>query len=109
MVLIDKLRIHTVDELCLCLDKVPTLGWKKLMHKGLNRIYENDDIRFIDSSKQLLDDLKGRGKSVEDLMDALSRIGNEKAVTIILQGNLHFVQHAACHRFGLQHDRKRIT
>ena len=87
-----QLSQETVDELCSALEKGRTIDWKRLMNKGFSTIYSEDDVALIESStgfhpaKALLYDLAHREVALQDLVNGLKVIGNNKAVSIIMKG-----------------------
>ncbi|XP_067038916.1 uncharacterized protein [Acropora muricata] len=85
---IASLSNETFDNLASVLDKDSTIGWKKLMGEGFGHIYFPKHIEEIEqisgsSAKALLDNLDGREESLENLIVALDRIGNKRAISII--------------------------
>lgn len=89
--LISELSQETVEELCSALEKGLTLGWKVLMKKWFRTLYSEDDVAIIESNKDpakvLLDDLTLREITLQELVNGLEKIGNKKAVSIIMKGN----------------------
>lgn len=91
---ITSLSNETFDNLASVLDKDSTIGWKKLMREGFSHIYFPKDIEDIEqisgsSAKALLYNLDGREESLENLIGALDRIGNKRAISIIQNGSCH--------------------
>lgn len=93
---INELSHETIEELCGALEKVPTLDWKVLMRSGWFRsVYSEDDIATIAEisskgvrpAKVLLDDMTHREIALQDLVNGLKDIGNNKAVSIIMKGS----------------------
>ena len=93
---INELSHETIEELCAALEKVPTLDWKVLMTSGWFRsVYSEDDIakiaeissKGVRPAKVLLDDMTHREIALQDLVNGLRDIGNNKAVSIIMKGN----------------------
>ena len=91
---ITSLSNETFDNLASVLDKDSTIGWKKLMREGFSHIYFPKDIEEIEqisgsSAKALLNDLDAREESLENLIVALDRIGNKRAISKIQNGSCH--------------------
>ncbi|XP_074613569.1 uncharacterized protein LOC141873450 [Acropora palmata] len=87
------LASETFDSLANALGKDSTIGWKKLMLKGFSHIYSQDDVNEIEQKPSpamiLLNDLVAREESVENLIRALEKIGNLRAISIIKNGFCH--------------------
>ena len=60
------------------------------MTEGFNHIYSQKDVEEIEQKRSpataLLTDLDGRGESLENLVGALKKIGNKRAISIIKNG-----------------------
>ena len=60
------------------------------MTEGFNHIYSQNDVEEIEQKRSpataLLIDLDGRGESLENLIGALEKIGNKRAIAIIKNG-----------------------
>lgn len=87
------LSSETFDSLANALGKDSTIGWKKLMMKGFYHIYSQHDVNEIEQKPSpamiLLNDLVAREESVENLIRALEKIGNLRAISIIKNGLGH--------------------
>lgn len=92
---ITSLSNEAFDNLASVLDKDSTIGRKKLMTEGFSNIYSQKDVEEIEQksspAKALLNDLDGREVSLENLIIALDRIGNKRAISII-------INNSSCHR-----------
>lgn len=92
---ISDLSQETIEELCSALGRGPTLDWKALMRKWFStypRAYYSElDVEMIERefqpAKALLDDLTRREIPLEELLNGLRAIGNNKAVSIIRKGS----------------------
>ena len=82
---------ETFDEVCSVLGKDTTVNWKKLMTESFCSLYLPKDVEEIGQKRSpadaLLNDLADREKSLEDLLRELQKIGNKKAVSIIIKGS----------------------
>ena len=91
---------ETFDNLASELGKDSTIGWKKLMTKGFNHIYSQQDVTEIEQKCSpaiaVLNDLVGREESVENLIRALEKIGNKRAISIISKGQ-NFSMSCSCY------------
>lgn len=60
------------------------------MTKWFGSVYSEDDVAMIESStrpaKALLDDLTFREKTLQDLLEGLEAIGNNRAASIVKKG-----------------------
>ncbi|XP_067038920.1 uncharacterized protein [Acropora muricata] len=90
MWILSSLSHETFESLANALEKYSTIGWKKLMTEGFNHIYSQNDVEEIEQKRSpataLLIDLDGRGESLENLIGALEKIGNKRAIAIIKKG-----------------------
>lgn len=90
MWILSSLSHETFESLANALEKYSTIGWKKLMTEGFNDIYSQNDVEEIEQKRSpataLLIDLVGRGESLENLIGALEKIGNKRAIAIIKKG-----------------------
>ena len=90
MWILSSLSHETFESLANALEKYSTIGWKKLMTEGFNDIYSQNDVEEIEQKRSpataLLIDLDGRGESLENLIGALEKIGNKRAIAIIKNG-----------------------
>lgn len=90
MWILSSLSHETFESLANALEKYSTIGWKKLMTEGFNHIYSQNDVEQIEQKRSpataLLTDLDGRGESLENLIGALKKIGNKRAISIIKNG-----------------------
>lgn len=90
---ITSLSNEAFGNLASVLNKDSTIGWKKLMIEGFSGIYSQKDVEEIEQKSSpaiaLLNDLDGREESLENLITALDRIGNKRAISIINNGSCH--------------------
>lgn len=90
MMSISELSQGSLEKLYSTLERVPTLNWKVLMTKWFGSLYSEDDVAMIESStrpaKALLDDLTFREKTLQDLLEGLEAIGNNRAASIVKKG-----------------------
>lgn len=90
---INRLPQECHERLSCLLKYGPSVDWEALALVGFPSIY-SDPLKLakIENSPHpasaLLDDLCCRGVSVETLLEALKVIGNERAVSVILEGEL---------------------
>lgn len=90
MMSIGELSQESLEDLYSALERVSTLDWKVLLTRWFKSLYSEDDVAMIESSvcpaKALLDDLTYRGITLQDLVEGLEAIGNNRAVSIIIKG-----------------------
>lgn len=90
---ISSLPSETFHNLASELGRDSTVGWKKLMMQGFNHIYLLQDVIEIEQRPfpafTLLNNLVAREESVENLVRALEKIGNLRAISIIKNGCCH--------------------
>lgn len=89
MRILSSLPHETFESLANALEKYSTLGWKKVMTEGFSHIYSQKDVEEIEQKRSpataLLIDLDGREESLENLIGALEKIGNKRAISIITE------------------------
>lgn len=94
MMSIGELSQESLEDLYSALERVSTLDWKVLLTRWFKSLYSEDDVAMIESSvcpaKALLDDLTYRGITLQDLVEGLEAIGNNRAVSIIIKGDSDF-------------------
>nr|XP_058956837.1 uncharacterized protein LOC131784066 [Pocillopora verrucosa] len=87
---IDRLPQECIERLSRLLENGTSVDWKVLATEGFPSIYSDPKkLARIESSPRpasgLLHDLCFRGESVETLLRALKKIGNARAVSVILE------------------------
>lgn len=90
---IDRLPQECIERLSRLLENGTSVDWKVLATEGFPSIYSDPKkLARIESSPRpasgLLHDLCFRGESVETLLRALKKIGNARAVSVIIEGEL---------------------
>lgn len=90
---IDRLPQECIESLSRLLENGTSVDWKVLATEGFPSIYSDPKkLARIESSPRpasgLLHDLCFRGESVETLLRALNKIGNARAVSVIIEGEL---------------------
>ncbi|XP_068710006.1 uncharacterized protein [Montipora foliosa] len=80
---------ETFDEMCSVLGKETTINWRKLMTESFCSLYLPKHVEEIGQKRSpadaLLNDLADREVPLEDLLRELQKLGNKKAVSIIIK------------------------
>ena len=91
---INQLSHEPVEELCVALERGPSVTWKALMEstvfRSLSHYTDKKVAATIKCSKDLLADMDARQIQLYHLVNGLIEIGNKKAISIIKRGS-HFV------------------
>lgn len=89
---INSLSHETIEEICGALERGPTVTWKRLMGSRLfSTIYTEEVSAMIQCSIDLLHDMIIREIKLQDLVNGLAEIGNNKALSIIMKGSHFFL------------------